>query len=144
MSYQAIQESLGGEEVLHRSINSDADLFAITSEGLPKKSVEVLSKIIGMSLHTLTEKYLDISYRGLQRKLDSDILSTKLTEQLLRIAGLYSRGNEVFDGSSEDFKLWLSTPCRPLGDQKPQDLLVNGFGIDMVQDQLERMEYGIY
>ena len=55
---------------------------------------------------------------------------------------MVSRGEEIF-GNREQFNAWLKEPNRALADKKPMDLLVSNFGIDMILDELGRIEHGI-
>jgi putative toxin-antitoxin system antitoxin component (TIGR02293 family) len=70
------------------------------------------------------------------------IFSRTISERILRIALVVSRGEEVF-GKSEQFRTWLKEPNRAMADKSPLDLLVSDFGIDMILDQLGRIEHGI-
>lgn len=144
MSFQSIQQSLGGVKVLHHTVNDESDLYELTSKGITKESLVSLSELMSESLYTLASKYLNLSYRSLQRRANDYIFDTRTSEQILRLSQLYTRGVEVFDGDADDFKMWLNTLSKPLGDIKPIEMLGNGFGIELVLEQLERMEYGIY
>lgn len=61
----------------------------------------------------------------------------------LKIKSLFNRGHEVF-GSEEDFKEWLITPSKALGDKKPFELLDSSFGFEMVEKEIVRIQYNVY
>ena len=63
------------------------------------------------------------------------------SEQLLQLMSLYKKGNEIF-GSSESFNLWLKQPASGLGGIIPFDLLYTQGGINLVMEELLRIEYG--
>ena len=46
-------------------------------------------------------------------------------------------------GTPQDAKEWLSTPQIDLGDRVPLDLLTTSAGASLVEEVLNRMEYGI-
>ena len=58
-------------------------------------------------------------------------------------AGMLLLGYEVFD-SKEDFKKWLMTPVRTLGNKIPFELLDSSFGFEMVENEIIRIQYNIY
>jgi putative toxin-antitoxin system antitoxin component (TIGR02293 family) len=54
---------------------------------------------------------------------------------------LYEKGLIIF-GSTEEFTKWMSTPAFGLGNQKPKDLLNTITGINLITEELTRVEYG--
>lgn len=63
------------------------------------------------------------------------------SEQLLRLLGLYKKGHEIF-GTSEAFNRWMMEPASGLGGIIPFDLLYTQGGINLVMEELFRIEYG--
>jgi putative toxin-antitoxin system antitoxin component (TIGR02293 family) len=63
------------------------------------------------------------------------------SEQLLQILNLYKKGLQIF-GSSDTFNQWLTLPAFGLGDREPIELLYTQGGINLVVDELIRIEYG--
>ncbi|MGQ1784092.1 MULTISPECIES: antitoxin Xre/MbcA/ParS toxin-binding domain-containing protein [unclassified Saccharicrinis] len=55
---------------------------------------------------------------------------------------LFSKGFEVF-GEKKNFLSWLYSKSIALGNIRPIDLLDNSFGINLVKDELIRIEHGI-
>ena len=47
-------------------------------------------------------------------------------------------------GSKEDAEQWLEKPAIGLDQRKPMDLLATPAGVEMVEDYLGRLEYGVY
>jgi len=47
-------------------------------------------------------------------------------------------------GSQEDAEAWLSRPEIGLNQQRPIDFLATTAGVEIVEDHLERLEYGAY
>ena len=44
----------------------------------------------------------------------------------------------------ERLNAWLETPNVALGSNKPKDLLDSNFGTQLVNDELDRIEHGIF
>lgn len=63
------------------------------------------------------------------------------SEQLLHLMSLYKKGIEVF-GDVPAFNQWLTLPAFGLGGQRPFDLLYTTGGIQLVLEELYRIEYG--
>ena len=51
-------------------------------------------------------------------------------------------GIEVFD-DQDKFNVWLLTKNVALGGIKPKDLLDSSFGIQLLKDELTRIEHGV-
>lgn len=87
--------------------------------------------------------FLHMSERTMQRyqkeKRSFDALQS---EKIVEIILLYKKGTEVF-GNDEKFNSWLETGNLALGNIKPKQLLDNTFGINLLKDELTRIEYGV-
>ncbi|MBK7098856.1 MAG: DUF2384 domain-containing protein [Sphingobacteriales bacterium] len=44
----------------------------------------------------------------------------------------------------DQFKLWMSSPVMALGNKMPKEFLDTSMGIDLLMDELGRIEYGIF
>jgi putative toxin-antitoxin system antitoxin component (TIGR02293 family) len=87
--------------------------------------------------------FLHISERTMQRyKKDQKKFDALQSEKILQITLLYKKGIDVFE-SKDNFNLWLSTPCVALGNVMPKSLLDSAFGIELVSDELNKIEYGV-
>jgi len=56
---------------------------------------------------------------------------------------LYKYGIEVF-GNEEKFIAWLEIKNIALGGKKPKEMLDTNLNIELVKDELIRIEYGIF
>lgn len=90
----------------------------------------LLASLIGVDPRTID------NYRRHQKTFD--ILEG---EQLLKLARLFLFGEEVFE-RMEDFRRWLDVESIGLGKIKPIALLNTSTGIDLVHDELMRIEEG--
>lgn len=87
--------------------------------------------------------FLHLSERTMLRyKQEEKTFDSLQSEKIIEIAILQKKGTEVF-GSTEKFNLWLHTENLALGKNIPKDLLDNTFGINLLKDELTRIEYGI-
>lgn len=87
--------------------------------------------------------FLHISERTMQRyKKEERTFDTLQSEKILEIALLYKRGIEVF-GENIKFNRWLDTENLALGRIKPKDLFDSSFGLNLLNDELTRLEHGI-
>jgi putative toxin-antitoxin system antitoxin component (TIGR02293 family) len=74
-------------------------------------------------------------------KQQQAILDPVISEKLLKLFSLYQKGLNVFD-SVEEFNKWLAEPAFGLGSVVPTTLLDTITGIDLVEEELTRIEYG--
>jgi putative toxin-antitoxin system antitoxin component (TIGR02293 family) len=124
-----------------RSFNNDIALVADSKKGLRPQAVFDFISLSGFSF-PFVEKVLNktmktfTSYKKNQTSLDPVV-----SEKLLKIFSLYDKGLAVF-GNISEFNLWLSTPSFGLGKSIPRDLLDTITGIELVSEELTRIEYG--
>ena len=83
---------------------------------------------------------LPASISSMQKK---KVYSKETSERIYELAKLFGLGYTVFD-TREDFKDWLMTPSRALGNKKPFDLLDSSFGFEMVEREIIRIQYNVY
>jgi len=87
--------------------------------------------------------FLHISERTLLRyQKEQGTFAAPQSERILEIALLYNKGKEVF-GDAEIFNLWLDAKNLALGGIKPKSLFDSTFGINLLKDELIKIEYGV-
>jgi putative toxin-antitoxin system antitoxin component (TIGR02293 family) len=86
------------------------------------------------------EHILPGSISSMQKK---SVYSKETSERIYEVARLFGLGYEVFD-TKEDFKQWLMTPSRTLGDKIPFELLDSSFGFEIVKNEIVRIQYNVY
>lgn len=88
---------------------------------------------------------LNISKKSLQRyKNEKDFIFKPIhSEKIIELAEVTQLGKEVFD-SLDQFYLWLNTPSFALGNLKPIELLKDSYGKEMVMNELNRIDKGIF
>lgn len=88
--------------------------------------------------------FLHLSERTIQRyKKEKKAFDPIYSEKILQIELLYKKGAEVF-GDEEKFQTWMDSKIIALGNIKPKELLDTSFGINMLNDELVRIEHGIF
>lgn len=120
---------------------SRISLMELGERGLTKDAVLRLAKHLGFSMRQMAG-ILPVTERTLQRYGRNHRLSRAVSEQVLQIAEVAARGEEVF-GLRERFLAWMSSPSPALGNRTPVSLLGSRFGTEMVLDELGRMEHGV-
>ncbi|MCP4578606.1 MAG: DUF2384 domain-containing protein [Deltaproteobacteria bacterium] len=86
---------------------------------------------------------LPVTERTLQRDTSNQHLGQAVSEQVLKIAEVVAKGTKVF-GDKEKFLLWMNQPCTGLSNNTPFSMLPSRFGVEMIFDELGRIEYGVY
>ena len=124
--------------------NFVADDFTIAKqaiEGVDANLFYDMVDITGLNKNVLAE-YLDISTKTLERYKDSHKkLNSFRSEILLKLVTLYKKGIEIF-GDIHAFRRWLNKPSYGLDNSIPAKLMVTSTGVDVIIEELIRIEYG--
>lgn len=123
-------------------VKSETDFINIIRTGIPKQAMDNLMEITDLTL-TEMASIVHTSDRTLRRYTAGQKLSQDQSERMVEMAKLYGRGEEVF-GSLESFREWMNTRLVPFGNKKPKEYLDTSIGIRMIQDELGRIEHGIF
>jgi len=142
MELSGITAILGGEEVLQKKIQSQMDLIELGQRGIPKDALVNLAQFLSFSIHQMAE-LLPVTERTIQRYTSQKHFNRVVSEQILHIAEVAVKGNEVF-GRKDKFLSWLNHPNKALANKTPMSLLSSRFGVEMVLDELGRIEYGVF
>jgi putative toxin-antitoxin system antitoxin component (TIGR02293 family) len=76
------------------------------------------------------------NYTNQAQKLDAS-----LSEKILKAFALFEKGIALF-GSADVFYNWLNVPAYGLGNQIPFDILDTFTGVNLIEEELIRLEYG--
>lgn len=120
---------------------SPINRLSVIKGGLSSSSIQDLLSISGFTRFDMA-KNLDLTEPTLRKHLNTPKeLSTSLSEHVLFLLELYDKGIDTF-GSIDEFKNWL--PQHNIGiDAKPSDLLDSITGINMVMNELNRIDHGV-
>ena len=124
-----------------RYFEDPMSILSAARKGLKPEAVFDFITLSGFPASTI-EKLLNKSIKTFNNLRDNDTsLDPTTSEKLLRLFSLYQRGSIVF-GTVEDFNKWIAEPAFGLGNQAPQNLLDTITGIQLVDEELARIEYG--
>src|SRR4051812_12260380 len=116
---------------------------AIRQRPLKKRHVIFISTKLSLQQKD-TAELLGVSVRTYQRQRNTENISQAASENVLKLAELYDTGLTAFDNNKESFVSWLNSPIPALNNEKPIGLLSSNLGIDLVKEELLRIEYGVY
>ena len=122
-------------------IKNDNDFISVIRTGIPKQAMTHLMDIADISLNEMAA-IIHTSDRTLRRYTPQQKLSQEQSERTIEMAKLYCRGEEIF-GNMENFRQWMNTILLPFGNKKPKAFLDTSLGINMIMDELGRIEHGI-
>lgn len=86
------------------------------------------------------ENILPASISSMQKNA---VYNKETSERIYELARLFGLGYEVFDTKS-DFKKWLLTPTKSLGNKVPFELLDSSIGFEIVENEIVRIQYNVY
>jgi putative toxin-antitoxin system antitoxin component (TIGR02293 family) len=125
----------------NKELSNPVALVLKAAEGLAVNVFDGLLQISSLNKNQLaafidtTPKTID-NYRARRHKL-----GRIESEQLLQLLGLYKKGQEIF-GTTAAFDQWIKLPAIGLGGRLPFDLLYSQGGINLVMEELIRIEFG--
>lgn len=137
---------LGGMRVLRRPLRNRLDVHEVIEHGLPRAALmhlvdhaafviqrDRIEVCIGMSLRTFQR------FKVAPRKS----LSKEQGGHIWNFAEVLTKAAEVL-GSQEEAERWLERPAISLNQRRPIDLLATPAGLKIVEEHLDRIEYGVY
>jgi len=143
MTVEAIAEILGGPKVLGKTVKKTRDLADLVRRGLPANSVKALAGRLDIRNAALSQR-LGIPQRTLTRRLSRQArLTASESDRAVRLARVYAGAVEMI-GQEQKAVLWLQTPNRALGGERPIDQVDTDVGAREVEDILGRIAYGVY
>lgn len=125
-----------------KDIENDADFIYCIREGVPKQALDNIVNVAGFTISEITA-IIRTSDRTLRRYTSKQKLNAEQSERVIELAKLYSRGEDVF-GSIDAFKEWVDSRVIALGNKKPKEFMDTSIGIEMLMDELGRIEHGIF
>lgn len=129
-------------EVSFSEVRNDLDWIGCIRVGVPKKALDNIMDVTGISVQEISQ-IIGTSDRTLRRYSSAQKLNPEQSERVIELARLYSRGEEVF-GNLESFKVWMNNPVPALGNKTPKTFLDTSLGIDMLMDEIGRIEQGVF
>ncbi|MBY5757391.1 DUF2384 domain-containing protein [Rhizobium leguminosarum] len=143
---QKIEALLGGSRILSRSLTSALDAHELLLHGLPATALDhLVGTLVVLGKNESLEKAMGMSLRTWQRRKDtpSKPLSQEQSGRAWKFAEILTKATDIF-GSQAEAEQWLERPAVGLEQRRPIDLLGTPAGVELVEDHLDRMEYGVY
>lgn len=144
--FQEVASLLGGQKVLGHQPSTRLEIHELLLAGLPVKVLKYLVEGIEILRQPVSmEKALGISIRTFQRHKGASTkhLSLEQSGRVWEFAEILARATSVL-GSRQEAGGWLLRPAMALEQRRPLDMLATSEGRKMVEELLERMEYGVY
>lgn len=146
LELERVANLLGGAPILRRSIRSPLDAHELILQGLPTKALShLIDGLVVFQVNTSLLKAVGMSLRTFQRKKIAPMtpLNREQSGKTWKFAEILARATEVF-GSQEEAEQWLKRPATGLDQRLPIELLETPAGVELVEDFLTRLEYGVY
>jgi putative toxin-antitoxin system antitoxin component (TIGR02293 family) len=141
MMISSLTRLLGGKKTLGREVRTRMDLIDLSRKGVSKESLLHLAQSMGLPVSKMAA-LLPVTERTIQRYAPKEHFDRVVSENILHLAEVVARGIEVFE-DNDRFMTWIDQPSTALGGRSPKSLLSSRFGIDMVLDELTRIEHGV-
>jgi putative toxin-antitoxin system antitoxin component (TIGR02293 family) len=118
----------------------------ITLLSRSKKGLNANAALDFLSLSGFTQDEFQETFKTTVKTIQNHVtreltLDAALSEKLLKSFALFDKGMEVF-GSANGFHKWLNAPAYGLGNQLPFTLMDTITGIQLIEEELIRIEFG--
>ncbi len=143
---QKVEALLGGSRILARRLTSTLDAHELILSGLPASALNhLVGQLVFIDKTESLEKAIGMSLRTWQRRKDAlaKPLSQEQSGRTWKFAEILAKATDVL-GTQEEAEQWLERPAIGLDNRRPIDLLGTPAGVELVEDHLERLEYGVY
>lgn len=142
---QKAADLLGGPKVLRRQVSNTMQVHEIISSGLPRAALTSLVQGILRIPRGKVVECAGISLRTYQRfkPRQHALLSVEQSARTWQFAEILAKATKVL-GSQNDAEQWMERPAVGLNDKRPIDLITTPAGVRVVEEYLDRMEFGVY
>lgn len=124
------------------SISSDLSIVKSANRGVNSVVFTELVEITGINRNFLAEHVFDVSLKTMLRyQKENKNLNPRNSEIALKLLNLFNKGIEIF-GTMNSFMSWLNKGAYGLGEQIPLNLMNTNTGIDLIEEELIRIEFG--
>jgi putative toxin-antitoxin system antitoxin component (TIGR02293 family) len=145
-AFKRAADVLGGLKVLKWQLKGPLDAHEMLLRGLPGAALtHLVESLVLLHDPDSLEKAVGISWRTFQRrKADPDrFLSPEQSGRTWKFAEILAKATAIL-GSRAEAEQWLERPAIGLDQRRPIDLLATTAGVEIVENHLERIEYGVY
>jgi len=124
------------------AIKTDFSIVKSANLGVDSVIFSELVEISGINRNFLAEEVFDVSLKTMLRyQKEKKKLNPHNSEIALKLLNLFNKGIEIF-GTMNSFMSWLNKSAYGLGEQIPVKLMNTNTGIDLIEEELIRIEYG--
>jgi putative toxin-antitoxin system antitoxin component (TIGR02293 family) len=124
------------------AISSDLSIVKNANAGIDSTIFSELIEISGINKTFLAEEVFDVSLKTMLRyQKEGKKLTPRNSEIALKLLNLFDKGIEIF-GSMDSFMTWLNKRAYGLGNEVPLTLMNTNTGIDLIEEELIRIEFG--
>ena len=124
------------------AISSDLSIVKNANAGISSTIFSELIEISGINKNFLAEEVFDVSLKTMLRyQKEGKKLTPRNSEIALKLINLFDKGIEIF-GSMDSFMVWLNKKAYGLGNEVPLTLMNTNTGIDLIEEELIRIEFG--
>lgn len=143
--YQRVTDLLGGPKILKHPVLTRLDVHNAIRKGLPGGALQSFVANLRVLKPTDIEKAVGMSVRTFQRRKGTPEkpLSREQGGRTWKLAEILAQAIGVL-GSQEEAERWLERPAMGLDNNCPIDLLDTPAGVEMVEEFLGRVAYGVY
>lgn len=137
---------LGGRKILRTTLKSPLDAHEMILRGIPARALtHLVDQLVVLQPTKSLERAVGMSLRTFQRRKEAGAkpLNQEQSGRAWKFAEVLARASDVL-GSQEEAEKWLDRPAMGLDQRRPIDLLATPAGVELVEDHLTRLAYGVY
>jgi len=143
---QQVVRLLGGDRIVRRPLNNPLDVHEVLVRGLPGAALLHLMNNLVVVRSASLENAVGMSLRTIQRRKKRGAtkpLSQEQSGRTWKFAEILTKATAVL-GTQQEAEQWLERPAIGLDQHRPIDLLKTSAGAKIVEDFLDRLEFGVY
>jgi putative toxin-antitoxin system antitoxin component (TIGR02293 family) len=142
----AVASLLGAPSTLRRVPQNPLEAHEMLLSGLPSRALlHLIQNLVFLRWDDSLAKAIGMSHRTYQRhaSVGAKPLSPEQSGRTWKLAEILAKATSIL-GSKEEAEQWLERPAIGLNQHRPIDLLATPAGVELVEDFLVRLEYGVY
>ena len=142
----AVASLLGAPSTFRKVPQSPLEAHEMLLNGLPSRALwHLVENLVFLRWDDSFAKAIGMSHRTYQRHTSTSVkqLNSEQSGRTWTLAEILAKAASIF-GSKEAAEQWLERPAIGLNQRKPIDLLATPAGVELVEEFLVRLEYGVY
>lgn len=122
-------------------LNNRLALIQLAKKGIKANKISILNSLYNFNKDFVAEM-LNLSTKSVARYINENRkLNASDSELIIKLLILHEKGVEIF-GDSQEFTLWLNKPAYALDNVLPIDIISTSDGIDLILEEISRIEFG--